>query len=292
MKIAFAFTLFFAAFGQNIITVAPKNSVPRKANLRVDRIMVLVPATVTDIHDHPVLNLTGDKFRISENGVEQMVVSASVEDGPISFGIVFDGSGSMKGPRIASARMAVDALLEGAIEGDEFLLAFFNDRPSLLCGFTPNPSDIFSRLSFVQPVGWTSLNDALILAAARMKNARNRRVLFVVSDGGDNNSRYDDNETFKILLESDVAVYTLGILTKQKLLQRLADGTGGVVSMVRSLGDVAPAANRLARIMRNRYFLGYYPRLPNDGRWRKIKVSIPSNPDLIIRARSGYWSPE
>ena len=158
-------------------------------NIRLDVKMILVPITVTDPTDKPVENLAPDSFRVFEDDVEQRIVSLSKEEGPVSVGFIFDTSSSMKN-RMDKSVAAIEQFLKTNMPGDEYFLVRFADKPSLVTSFTRDPNDILKELSAIQPIGWTALHDAICLGVQQMKFAKNaRRALFVLTDGGDKNSR-------------------------------------------------------------------------------------------------------
>ena len=264
--------------------------------MRVDVKMVLVPVTVTDPTDRPVLDLTTDKFRIFEDGVEQKVVSLFREEGPISIGIIFDASGSMKN-RLDQSIQSLDQLFKGTTAGDEFFLVRFNDRPALERDFTPESADITSSLASVQAIGWTALHDAICLGVQHMKHARNKRkALLVLTDGGDNNSRYTESETRSLVREADVRVYSIGLNEKPRLLEKLAEDSGGRAVKVHHLEDLPDTVDRLSQEIRSQYVIGYSSNNEqNDGKYRNVKVALAE----AIRAlrlnvfwRRGYYAPE
>jgi len=264
-------------------------------NARIDVNQVLVPVTVTDSLDRPVMNLPRDSFRIFEDEVEQKVVSFFREEGPVSIGFVFDGSSSMEG-RMDRSIAAIEQFLKTTVPGDEYFLLQFNDRPSILSNFTQKPDGILSELHSIQPQGWTALNDAIFLAVQRMKRAKNpRRALVVLSDGGDNNSRYTDSEVRSLVRESDLRVYAIGLFEKPKFLKRLAAETGGGAVWARNLSELPDAVDKLSQEFRNQYVLGYSSaNKQSDGKYRKVRVellnSIRSMP-LRVFWRRGYYAP-
>src|SRR3954452_20784614 len=188
-RLAPLFSLFLAVNAQD---QQPNVSItPRKAenhgrlsasNLRLDVKVVLVPVTVTDSLDRPVMNLPKGSFRILEDGVEQQITSFSQEESPVSLGLLFDSSGSMKN-RIAASVEALRLIFRTTIPGDEFFVVQFADEARLLGGFTTDPEEIQSRLGFIQARGWTALLDAIALSAHQVRSAVNRtKVLLVLSD--------------------------------------------------------------------------------------------------------------
>jgi VWFA-related protein len=282
------------------ITTTPRKSrgvaagESRTPTIRSDVKLVLVPVTVTDAADRPIMDLSQSSFRILEDGVEQKIASFSRADGPVSMGLLFDSSGSMKN-RIESSVAALRHLFQTTIPGDEFFLIQFSDEAELLGGFTSEPNEIHRRLGFVQANGWTSLLDAIALGAHKLKSAKNsRRVLVVLSDGNDNNSRFTESEIRNMVIEADVRIYAIGLSYRPRLLQRLADETGGKVLIARHLGELPQVVERLGTEIHSHYVLGYSPNNPvNDGKYRKLKVELlqpAGSPPLRTAWRRGYYS--
>lgn len=265
------------------------------ANLRLDVRMVLVPVSVTDALDKPITTLSRDSFRLFEDGVEQTISSFSQEDGPISLGLLFDTSGSMKN-RLQVSVEALRLLFRTTLPGDEFFVVQFADRARLLGGFTTQANDIHQRLGLVEARGWTALLDALALGTHQMKYARNsRRVLLTLSDGNDNNSRFSEAEIRNMVAESDLRVYGIGLIHRPRLLQQLADETGGKVLIAQNLGELPDVVERLSREIRSQYLIGYSSSNPrNDGKYRQVKVEVShpaGSPPLRTSWRRGYYAP-
>lgn len=275
-------------------TVHPRIA-PLRPDVKVDSDMVLVPLTVTDSTDHPVTDLAAGSFRVFEDNVEQKVVSFQREDGPVSVGFIFDASSSMKG-RMEPSVSAIRQFLRTLTNGDEFFLIRFSDRPTLVTPFTKDPDDVLSALSFVQPEGWTALNDAIYFGVQRLKKAHNpRRALFVLTDGGDNNSRYTDRELRNLVRESDVRVYAIGLFERPEFLEKLAMDTGGTALWAHKVQDLSDAVDKLIRDFRNQYVLGYSPaERPKDGKYHSVRVEIVNAIKLTplnLFWRHGYFSP-
>lgn len=266
-----------------------------RPDVKVNTEMVLVPLTVTDDTDHPVTDLAADSFRVFEDNIEQKVVSFQREDGPVSVGFVFDASSSMKG-RMEPSISAIRQFLKTLTEGDEYFLIRFSDRPALVTPFTKDPDDILSALSFVQPQGWTALNDAIYFGVQRLKKAHNaRRALFVLTDGGDNNSRYTDRELRNLARESDVRIYAIGLFERPQFLEKLAMDTGGTALWAHKMQDLSDAVDKIIRDFRNQYVLGYSPaERPKDGKYHIVRVEIANAIKLMqlkLFWRHGYFSP-
>ena len=160
------------------------SSLPR-ANLRMDVHLVQIPVTVTDLRGKPLTDLHRTDFRVFEDEVEKPITAFFSADTPISAGIVFDSSRSMKN-RLKDARDAVDQFLQTGSEGDEYFLIRFSDKAEMLSPFTERPDAISRALGSIEAKGWTALNDSIVLAANHSRKAKNqRKVLLVISDGGD-----------------------------------------------------------------------------------------------------------
>ena len=284
---------------QPTVSITPRSRRPDSkttpvGNIRLDVNVVLIPVSVTDAMDHPVSNLPQDAFRLLEDNVEQKIACFFKEDAAVSVGLIFDASGSMRKSMDRSLG-AVEQFLRTTMPGDEFFLIRFSDKPTVETGFTTEPSEILERLSFVHPAGWTALHDAIYLGVQRMKSAKNsRKALFILSDGGDNNSRYTEAEVKNLVMESDVRIYAIGLFDRPRFLEKLAALTGGETLWVHKLKDLPDAIDKLSRTLRNQYVLGYSPTKPqNDGKYRKIRVEL-THPftlgPLRLLWRRGYYS--
>jgi VWFA-related protein len=273
----------------------PQNvSLPR-ANLRADVQMVQIPVTVTDLRGKPLTDLHQADFRVFEDEVEQPIAAFFTSDTPISAGVVFDSSRSMKS-RLKEARTAVDQFLNTGSDGDEYFLIRFSDRAQLLSGFTQDASQISRELGGIEAGGWTALNDSIVLAAHESHKAHNqRRMLLVLSDGGDNNSRYSVGEMISMLREADVRVYAISIYERSTLLERVCEETGGRAIRVRKLAELPEAMSQLSLEMRSEYVVGYTPETPNnDGRYHRVRIAVQP-PAGMARVRTswrhGYIAP-
>jgi VWFA-related protein len=279
-----------------------------RADIRVDSALVLVPAQVTNVLGTPVTNLQKGDFKVFEDGVEQPITNFSREDAPLSIGLLFDISGSMRN-KIKKATEAADAFFRTANPQDEFFLIEFSDRPKLAVPFTSDPNEVYDRIAHTKPFGRTSLLDAIHMALGQMKHAQNtRKALVIVSDGGDNRSRHTEREIKSAMLESDLQVYAMGIfdpddapkhsLEEQngpELLKDLADESGGREYPVINLNDLPSISARIGNQLRNQYLLGYTPlKTERDGKYRIINVRVTPQakiPDLRVYYRHGYYSP-
>lgn len=275
----------------------------QRMRMHVD--MVLVPVTVTDPMNRLVTGLEKDDFRLYEGGSEQKIASFAAEDGPVSIGIVFDLSGSMTN-KLVRAREAILQFIRTANPKDEFFVVGFNDRPELVEDFTSSVEDIQARLATIRSGHRTALLDAIYYSLDKMKLARNqRKAILIVSDGGDNRSRYTEGEVKSQVREADVEIYSIGIFdpyaaTPEEregpiLLNQLCEETGGRLFRVDDIAEMSDIAEKISAELRNQYVIGYKPKdLTRDGKWRKVKVKLnppPGLPPLVVHARNGYYAP-
>jgi Ca-activated chloride channel family protein len=285
---------------------APPAKSPSKP-IRADVDLVLVNITVTDPYDRLVTGLEQENFRVFEDNIEQEVVHFSSEDVPISIGVVFDMSGSMA-DKIDKSRLAAVQFFKTANPQDEFFLVSFNDRAQLIDPFTNNIDELQNRLMFAPARGRTALLDAIYLGLSQMKTASNtKKALLIISDGGDNHSRYSEGEIREFMKESDIQLYAIGIydpaasrrtpeeMQGPSLLTELTEMSGGRTFAVENLNDLPDIATKISMELRNQYVLGYKPgNHTRDGKWRKVKVKLrpPKGlPPLTVYARYGYYAP-
>jgi len=276
--------------------------------LQVDVNMVLVNVTVTDPFDRIVTGLDEENFEVFDEKVAQKIEAFSTEDAPISVGLIFDCSGSM-GDKIQKSKEAALQFFKTSNPEDEFMLVSFADRPDMISGFTAKYENLQDRMITVKSGGRTALLDAIYLGLSQMKKATtNRRALLVISDGGDNHSRYTENDIKRAVKESDVQIYAVGIFEPMSsrnrtteeaggpgLLAELAEVSGGRLFSVENTNELPDIAEKISIELRNQYVLGYKPsNLIRDGRWRRIRVKLnpPKGlPPLQVYARTGYYAP-
>jgi len=263
---------------------------------------VLIPVNVTDSRNHPVTGLGREAFRIFEDKTEQTVVQFAREDAPLSVGIIFDLSGSMT-DNLQKSREAMHLFLRFANPEDEFFLVEFSSHARVSVPFTTDVATIENRLLNAEPKGKTALLDAVCLGMDTLRHARySRRALFVLSDGGDNNSRYSEAETLDRVRESDLWIYAMGIYGPpapalpeytadgQKLLRALAEESGGRQFAVKSLLDLPVVAARISLELRNQYVLGYKPtNSRGNGKYHRVQVNVVGGGKLNVSWRPGYY---
>jgi Ca-activated chloride channel homolog len=273
--------------------------------IRKDVDLVLVPVTVTDPMSRLVTGLEKNNFALTDNGQPQEIKHFSSEDAPISLGVVFDISGSMAN-KIDKSRDAVVEFFKTANPEDEFFLVTFSEKPEVLADFTTSIEDIQSKLVYATPKGRTALLDAIYLGMNRMHKAKQqKKALLIISDGGDNHSRYTEAEIKSMVKEADVQIYAIGLYDRDfktpeeregpQLLSEISDVTGGRTFTIGSTNELADVATKIGIELRNQYVLGYRPNNPaKDGKWRKIKVKLnpPKGlPPLHVYAKTGYYAP-
>lgn len=272
---------------------------------RVDVEMVLVPVTITDPMNRLVTGLDRENFNLFEGKEQQDIKTFSSEDAPVSLGVIFDMSGSM-GSKIERAREAVIEFFKTANPQDEFFMITFADKPEEISDFTNSVEDIQGKLIYTVPKGRTALLDAIYLGVTKMRQARfAKKALLIISDGGDNHSRYTEGEIRSMVKEADVLIYGIGIYdhwfpTEEErlgptLLSDITELTGGRAFTIDNPNDLADVSTKIGIELRNQYLLGYRPKNPvRDGKWRKIKVKLnpPKGlPPLRVYAKTGYYAP-
>jgi len=273
--------------------------------VRVDVSLVLVPVTITDPLNRLVTGLDKENFEVYENKEAQEVRTFSSEDAPVSIGVIFDMSGSMAS-KIERAREAVVEFFKTANPQDEFFMITFADKPSEVSDFTSSVEDIQGKLVYTVPKGRTALLDAIYLGISKMRQAKyQKKALLIISDGGDNHSRYTEGEIKSMVKEADALIYAIGIYdhyfpTEEErlgpaLLSEIAELTGGRAFTIDNPNDLADVATKIGIELRNQYVLGYRPKNPgHDGKWRKIRVKLlpPKGlPPLRVYAKTGYYAP-
>jgi Ca-activated chloride channel family protein len=282
-----------------------EESTPR---FNVDTTLVLIPVSVSDPSNRYVLGLRQSDFHLFEDGVEQKITHFSGEDAPLSIGLLFDASGSMD-DKLRTSRKAAMQFLDTMNPQDEAFLIRFGDHPELEQEFTHRMDQIQTKLAAIQPGGLTALLDAAEMALHQMKKATNsRKAILIVSDGGDNNSKYSPSQIQSLVREADVQVYAMGVfeptifpsLSKEevsgpKLLSELAEQTGGRAFTASDPNDLPSVAARIGIELRNQYVLAYAPKnQAKDGKFRKVEVKVDQPkgiPALKVHWRLGYYAP-
>lgn len=288
--------------------VKTESSEAIQADIRIESRLVLIPVTVTDPLARTVTGLEKEHFKLFEDKIEQQISQFSAEDAPLSIGLVFDTSGSM-GSKLMKAREAAAQFFKTSNPEDEFFLVQFNDRPELAVPWTHNSEEIQNRMTFTQAKGRTALLDGIYVALNHMKKAHNpRKAILILSDGGDNSSRYTESEIKNAVREADVQIYAIGIfesiggrgrtaeeLSGPGLLSQLTDQTGGRHFPVENVNELPDITAKIGIELRNQYVLGYTPKnTEKDGKYRKVQVKLQQPrglPPLKASFRLGYYAP-
>ena len=272
--------------------------------IKVDVNLVLVPVSIVDPANRQVVGLDKQNFQVFEGKERQEIRHFSTEDAPVSLGAIFDVSGSMA-DKIERAREAVLEFFKTANPQDEFFMIAFADKPEEVTDFTQSVEDIEGKLVYAVPKGRTALLDAIYLGLTKMRQAKyGKKALLIISDGGDNHSRYTQSEIKNLVKESDVQVYAIGIYDHYfptaeerlgpQLLSEITEPTGGRAFSLDNPNDLADVAAKIGILLRNQYVLGYRPANPaHDGKWHKIRVKLapPKGlPPLRVYARTVYYA--
>jgi Ca-activated chloride channel family protein len=272
----------------------------------VDTNLVLIPVTVSDPAGRPVVGLERENFRLFDDRQEQAITQFSTDDQPVAVGLVFDTSSSM-GAKLHRSRAAAQEFFRLANPEDEFLMVEFSDRPQLVVPLTSNPGPIENQLIFTKSKGSTALIDAVLLAAGQLrKSKKEQKALLLVTDGGDNNSRYTYKELMDYLRESEVQVYAIGVyelpgargtveeMNGPGLLRNISEVNGGRAFSAEA-AELPDIATKIGVELRNRYVLGYSPSAkPRDGKYHTVEVRVAPPrglPPLHSHWRRGYYAP-
>jgi len=274
--------------------------------LKIDVDLVLVSATVTDSLNRYVSGLEGSHFQVWEDKIEQKVEYFSAEDVPISIGVIFDVSGSMK-DKIATARQAAATFLKTGNPEDEYFLVEFANRPEVASDFTTDVTKLQNKLIMTPAKGMTAMYDSVYLGLEKLKEGTNpKKALLLITDGEDNRSRYTFQNVKEFVKEQDVQIYGIGIVddfnsqlgagrTGRALIEELSELTGGQAMFPDSVYELEDICTKIAVELKNQYVLGYHSTNgAKDGKWRKLRVKV--NPPkgiqrLNVRAKQGYYAP-
>ncbi len=266
--------------------------------------VVLVPVVVTDSLNHPIVNLKKQDFAIYEENKLQEIQYFSMEQAPVSIALLLDVSKSMS-DKIDAERAAIAEFVKNAHPDDEYFAIAFSDRPRLLVDSTRSADDIERKLVSAPRGGSTAMLDAIYLAIDKLRSARyRRRAIVIISDGGDNASRYTLRQTKRLVKESDVQIFAVGLFDNffhsieeklgKKWLSEITDVTGGRTVTVENEKDLPEAAATISWEMRDQYVLGYRTGKNGSQGWRKIRVRLTSpqsQRSLKAYYRRGYLAP-
>lgn len=266
---------------------------------------VILNASVFDKHGQMVNSLTKPDFKVWEDGVPQVITYFSHEDIPVSIGLVIDNSGSMREKRAAVNEAALD-LVRASNPDDETFVVNFSDEAYLDQDFTSSIAALKDGLSHIDSRGGTALYDAVAASADHLEKAgkRPKKVLLVITDGEDNASSLDLEQTIRRVQDlRGPVVYSIGLLfgddgdpgesrRAKRALELLSEETGGIAFFPRSLADVDPIAAEVAEDIRHQYTIGYHSTKPESVpgyRTVKVEARAPGYGKLTVRTRSGYY---
>ncbi len=304
----------FCVFSSSIILAQQAQPTPtpestpdepdRPINIKTD--LVTLTLTVTDIYGRYVSGLSKNAFSVTDNGQDQDITFFSDTDAPVSVGILFDVSDSMSGEKIGKARKALEKFINTSHPSDEYFLIAFNSRAQLLLDRTRDGEAVLQKLTLVQPKNNTALYDACYLGVERVtRGTHQKKAMLIISDGQDNSSRYNFGEVKRLMKESDVVTYAVGIMDGrdsgsmtgiqgQAFLDELTSVTGGKSFYPQTDVEMDEIFERIALELRHQYSIGYTPKdFAPDGKWHKVKVKIKPPrglPRLTPRYREGYYA--
>jgi len=298
-----AATLMTCTFGAQ--NSQPLHSSPGgEYTLELNADIVILSATVLDHSNALVSGLGKDDFQVYEDGMLQRIRYFSHEDIPVTAGILVDNSGSMA-PKRADVIAAALAFARSSNPQDQMFVVNFNDRVSFGLPadvpFTDRKDQLQLALSEIRSIGQTSLYDGIVAALDHLKQGnRDKKVLILISDGGDNASKHSLAQVIDMAKQSAAIIYAIGIFDEQDgdqnpvVLSRFAKQTGGEAFFPESSKDIASICEGIARDIRNQYTLTYVPTIASqDGRYRaiEVKASAPGRGRLSVRTRAGYSVP-
>ena len=294
-----------AVFGQQPEPTPPPDQDPA-VPVKIKTDLVTLTLTVTDLYGRYVMGLGKKDFTILDNNKEQEITFFSDTDAPVSIGVLFDVSGSMSGEKIQKARKALSRFINSSHPNDEYFLIAFNSRAQLLLDRTRDGDAVLQKLTLVSPRQNTALYDAVYLGIERVtRGSHQKRALLIISDGQDNSSRYNFGEVRRLMKESDVITYAVGIIDAgdassplgmqgQAFLDELTSVTGGKSFYPASDVEMDEIFDRISIELRHQYSIGYTPKdFQPDGKWRKVKVRVKPPrglPRLTVRSREGYYA--
>jgi Ca-activated chloride channel family protein len=286
--------------GAQSVTSAASGEGPAVFRIGVENVYVQI--AVNDSLGRNVTGLKKENFHIFEDKVEQTITHFSQEEAPISVGIVFDISSSMKdNENIRKARNSITRFLQSMNPEDEAFLIAFNEQANLAQRFTDQIGALRSTLAQLKPSGSTAIYDAVYMGLDQVRRGKNeKKALVLITDGEDNSSRYTSVELREFAKESNVQVYGIGEQGTQGYgfgeIQHIVSLTGGRVFFPNNFNDLDYYIDLIHSELRNQYLVGYSPANSlHDGKWRKITVRLdapPGLPKLAVRAREGYYAPK
>ena len=266
---------------------------------------VVLYCTVIDAEGHLVQDLTQTDFHVFEDNVPQSIAAFQHSDIPVSMGILVDNSGSMRDKREAVNQAALD-LVRASNPDDEAFIVNFSDEAFLDQDFTSDINKLRQGLGHIESRGGTALYDAVAASADNLAQGAHRpkQVLLIITDGEDNASTLDLEQTIRRVQDlQGPVVYSIGLLfgddahsaegrRARRALQLLSDYTGGMAFFPHSLSDVDSIAGEVARDIRDQYTIGYHSTKPASlGGYRMVRVEAKAvhHTKLNVRTKPGYY---
>jgi VWFA-related protein len=307
------FLILLTSFAQSAATrqspPRPNNPGDNQDTIKINVELVVLHASVLNGERLPVSGLDKGSFQIYEDGALQQIESFSYGDIPVTVGLVIDNSGSMR-PKRAEVSAAALAFARASNAKDQMFVVNFNEHvffglPANM-PFTNNATQLEIAMSQFAAEGMTALYDAVAAGLEHLKKGdRDKKVLIVISDGGDNASRHNLAQIMTLAKQSEAIIYTIGIYDKDdpdrnpRALKQLTKATGGEAFLPESVKKVVPICERIARDIRNQYTLTYAPaNTKYDGKYRAIELKVGQaksgwlgHERLTVRTRAGYYAP-
>jgi len=303
VRIRASFWLIVAALLSFVFDLGGQTQKPSTPPLfKVGVETVFVKVSVTDPLNRYVTGLEKEHFKVFEDKVEQTISHFNQQSAPISVGLIFDVSASMKdNNNIKKAKAAINRFLETGNKDDEYFLITFNQKTTLVQSFTAQSASLQNDVAFQKPGGRTAMYDAVYMGLDQIKSARNeKKALIIITDGEDNSSRYSPSEVREFAKESDVQIYAIGEEGKlgygRSEIQNIVGMTGGRTFFPNNFNELDYYIDLVHAELRTQYVLGYIPTNKiHDGKWRRIRVKLDAPqglPKLIVHAKEGYYAPK
>lgn len=280
---------------------APPDPAPAATTFRSDARLVVLHVTVTDKDGKLINGLPQSVFKVAENSVPQEITVFRQEDAPVSFGLVIDNSASMRDMR-SHVEAAALGLIKASNPDDEAFVVNFNEHATLDQEFTGDLKILERGLRRLDSKGETAMRDAAELAVTHLREhgAKDKKVLFIITDGADNSSIVSLAQVIRAAQRSGIQVYAIGLLAAEeprdvrmahRALDSLTADTGGLAYYPESVEEVDAIVQKVAKDIRNQYTVGYRPtNQAQDATFRQLRVDVKSPNVGQVRYRSGYWA--
>jgi len=292
-----SFVIKARAFHRGNVTVTD-TAITRRVilNYQVQVNRVVLNATAQDSGHRFALDLKKEDFRLEEDGVPQQIIDFYVEQRPVILCLLLDSSGSMQG-KMDRVHKAADRFVDALGREDQALIIDFDERVFLLQDFTRDTKLLKEAIESTYAEGGTALYDALFAAFRKLRDHAGRKAIILLSDGEDTNSKFSYQRVLETAKTSEVIIYTIGLgvslldVSTHSILKELAGETGGRPFFPGKAEDLEEIYQQIAEELRSQYYITYSPGNENwDGKWRKIRLSVPQQKELEVRTRRGYYA--